>query len=574
MKQVFLRAATLVLVGFAGVCFAHPNNAPPPDESAPYELVLIGENVTFEEPERISIGLVVRDLGLQEMTAPELYWGLSIVWDGKEYEIDPKRVGVWNGPTKIIPKTAWRTVFGVTAYQIPARELTPGKHTVSLKDKQAQSNTLTVFIEAPNEKKTKVESQVTYSTQGAIIQARLKEMRERWNKEKKNSGDFEEYEKFANQMLVPYEGRTSEEFAHLTRTLSKPLLYRQFFKGERQHKVARQMALAALESKDIPVLAEIDLVREVLIERNIVFLPEADFQRARTEDARHWVRAWKSYYASIDENWDPNQEISLQPDPPPGVIDFNSGASPEAIKDPVARAEYKKILAEHQKKIEAHSLQHALRHRMKRFPKTCESHLIRVYSRQPANLPELEKLLTENKIEAEISNRILKAVSAKLKESNGLKARLVMRQAKITNGSGIVATSLELKNDTDRRMTLNLTHDNMTFIVTNGRGHAISKTPILVFNGKKFGSGKLVIPSDRTILAPIGPTGHGIPLDKSAHLDLGLNNCWWLSDLGDEYYLSGVLEIEKADGDEDNQWHGRIELPKVSIPMKPSRTQK
>jgi hypothetical protein len=76
-----------------------------------------------------------------------LYWGLSVVWDGKEYRRDPKHIGSWNGPWEIMPKTAWRTGFSLSEYLVPVEVLTAGRHTIALKDAAAESNTLTVFIE-------------------------------------------------------------------------------------------------------------------------------------------------------------------------------------------------------------------------------------------------------------------------------------------------------------------------------------------------------------------------------------------------------------------------------------------
>lgn len=113
----------------------------------PYEIVLEGEKVRFENAEPVSSQIVIRDLGVKKMIAPDLYWGLSVVWDGKEHKRDPKHVGHWNGPWEIIPRTAWRTGFSLSEYLVPAQALTAGRHTIALKDASAQSNTLTVFVE-------------------------------------------------------------------------------------------------------------------------------------------------------------------------------------------------------------------------------------------------------------------------------------------------------------------------------------------------------------------------------------------------------------------------------------------
>ncbi len=119
-------------------------------EHSPYEIVLGGEKVVFDKAETVSSPIVIRDLGVKKMIAPDLYWGLSVVWDGKEYKRDPKHIGMWNGPWEIMPKTAWRTIFSLSEYLVPAEVLTVGRHTIALRDAFAESNTLTVSIEPKN----------------------------------------------------------------------------------------------------------------------------------------------------------------------------------------------------------------------------------------------------------------------------------------------------------------------------------------------------------------------------------------------------------------------------------------
>lgn len=44
------------------------------------------DRVVFDKANTISMEVVIRNLGVKKMIAPELWWGLSVVWDGKEYE--------------------------------------------------------------------------------------------------------------------------------------------------------------------------------------------------------------------------------------------------------------------------------------------------------------------------------------------------------------------------------------------------------------------------------------------------------------------------------------------------------
>lgn len=119
----------------------------PAGSPSPYEIVLDGDQVVFDKADAVSSQIVIRDLGVKEMVAPDLYWGLSVVWDGREYKRDPKHATAWNGPGKIIPKSSWRTGFSLSEYLVPAEFLTAGRHTIALKDAFALSNTLTVFVE-------------------------------------------------------------------------------------------------------------------------------------------------------------------------------------------------------------------------------------------------------------------------------------------------------------------------------------------------------------------------------------------------------------------------------------------
>ena len=130
--------------------YAIPKKATPNKPEAGdgrYEIVLVGQLVVFDKAESVSSQIIIRNLGMKKMIVPGLYWGLSVVWDGKEYKRDPKHIGPWNGPGEIISKGVLGTGFSLSEYLVPAEALTAGRHTIALKDAFAESNTLTVFIE-------------------------------------------------------------------------------------------------------------------------------------------------------------------------------------------------------------------------------------------------------------------------------------------------------------------------------------------------------------------------------------------------------------------------------------------
>ena len=51
--------------------------------------------------------------------------------------------------TEILPRTSWRSSFSLSEYQVPAKALTDGRHTIALESDTAKSNTLVVFVGEP-----------------------------------------------------------------------------------------------------------------------------------------------------------------------------------------------------------------------------------------------------------------------------------------------------------------------------------------------------------------------------------------------------------------------------------------
>ena len=174
LERCFVRAGNVLAIVLVFLLLAtwgcgRPASPQTRTETArPYELVLVDERIVFGKDD-ITIHLVVRDLGVRKMIAPDLYWGLSLVWDGKEYERDPKYKGNWNGPWEIIPRTAWRTGISVSAYRVPPDVLTPGRHVLSVKDEFSESNAVTIFIETA--KKTVPASRPQESPSRQLIRA-------------------------------------------------------------------------------------------------------------------------------------------------------------------------------------------------------------------------------------------------------------------------------------------------------------------------------------------------------------------------------------------------------------------
>jgi hypothetical protein len=51
------------------------------------------------------------------------------------------------GPHDILPRTSWRTGFTLEEYLIPPEKMSPGRHTLRLKDGSVESNGVTFFVE-------------------------------------------------------------------------------------------------------------------------------------------------------------------------------------------------------------------------------------------------------------------------------------------------------------------------------------------------------------------------------------------------------------------------------------------
>jgi len=112
------------------------------------ELVLTDDHVVFSTATNISMEMIFRNVGEEKMKPYDLLLGLSVVWDGKEYGRDPRQYVAYNGLLEFGPKSGWRNRISLSAFLIPSRLLTSGRHTVAVRDASAESNILAVFIEA------------------------------------------------------------------------------------------------------------------------------------------------------------------------------------------------------------------------------------------------------------------------------------------------------------------------------------------------------------------------------------------------------------------------------------------
>ncbi len=129
--------------------------------------------------------------------------------------------------------------------------------------------------------------------------------------------------------------------------------------------------------------------------------------------AMPWLTAWKDLEHLIDPEWNPSdpQNIIAPYTPPPGVAFPPSGASPDMIKDPEVRADYKKYL-KNKERISAKNYEQRKLIKLKQeYAEKMEYYIIGIYSFPPSDLEELKRLLDEYISDTAKKARILTTVN-------------------------------------------------------------------------------------------------------------------------------------------------------------------
>jgi beta-lactamase regulating signal transducer with metallopeptidase domain len=149
----------------------------------------------------------------------------------------------------------------------------------------------------------------------------------------------------------------------------------------------------------------------------------------------------------------------------------------------------------------------------------------------------------------------------------GLQARLMFERAKVTNGTPIIATYLELRNVSESAVPLEVALDpsKIAFTVTDVAGKEVAQAG-LPYDGAMATPGTLRLPHDSQLRLSISGNGAGIPKDQVGVLDLASSAVWVFKrgDVG-AYYLRAKIAIPKAD---EHLWNGTIEIPDTRIPIK------
>ena len=140
--KTLLSTLCAVLLGMAAIA---ADQTPP----KPIEVVLSSHQVTFyaADPRRM-MQLLFRNVGQETMWPDKFLTGLSIVWDGKEYQKNPKRdpYAVYDGPA-FSPRGSLEIPFSPLDFLIPQEALSAGWHTVAARTGHVDSNKVSVYIE-------------------------------------------------------------------------------------------------------------------------------------------------------------------------------------------------------------------------------------------------------------------------------------------------------------------------------------------------------------------------------------------------------------------------------------------
>lgn len=156
------------------------------------------------------------------------------------------------------------------------------------------------------------------------------------------------------------------------------------------------------------------------------------------------------------------------------------------------------------------------------------------------------------------------------KAVGGLQARIVLKRREVFGGTQIISPFLELRNVSNvmNPMKVAWTRQSMKFRVLDAQGHQLKEGPS-AHSGPVVEKLDLLLPVNSTLSFDISMGGLGVSGDEAGQLET------WVFDRDDKnYYLHAVLEIPEGKRGKDEfavPWDGRIEMPRVLVPLKPMK---
>jgi hypothetical protein len=163
-------------------------------------------------------------------------------------------------------------------------------------------------------------------------------------------------------------------------------------------------AIRVLTSGDLPLRDQVQFVEFLMFDPPT--LDETLWRSLREQKAELWLAARRRVAKSTDSTFDFEDRPFLNV-PTPAGSGAHAGSSPDSIKDPMLRAEYEIAITQNSAKAERYNDQYWLKRNAPRFYEETERYLVNAYSRPPADLAQLEHMLSQYGDDA-LRSRILK----------------------------------------------------------------------------------------------------------------------------------------------------------------------
>ncbi|MBC8065872.1 MAG: hypothetical protein H7Y17_13650, partial [Chlorobia bacterium] len=477
-------------------------------------LTIDADRLTFGPAEDVTVMATIGNLGATNLEAPATYWAVRVILDGKEYARQPKFIGDWNGPGRIIPNGTYQGGITLTEYGIEPATLEPGKHKLSLQLGDKKSNELTFHIQDPAQAaallKTHlaeiaaIKSGVTrevllkaFQPEGGLSTRARRRYAYRANPKIKVDVTFAE-------VGMPEE-KLRESPQDKVLTISEPILELPISDNltaagsKREQKLS--ITIAAATDRIVPQSGDIELtitLRNLQTEK--VSLP--------------WV------YGNTRVVFD-GKDI--------GRMGFTIDRGPAELD---SRQEFR--------------------------------------TTQTLALGELTPGAHKVALQVgdDVSNTLIVDVGWS-ETVEGLKARLSVETKEVVEGAAKMSVHLELQSASETReiTELHLDLQDIKFAVVDGKGKAVARPQVIDYGGRVAGPWTVRLAPGKSQRVDITSWGLSIRPNLAAVLDLGATFAW---EFGPEqsgpYYLQARLEITK-DSKQPAAWSGIIDLPKSKLPL-------
>jgi hypothetical protein len=166
-------------------------------------------------------------------------------------------------------------------------------------------------------------------------------------------------------------------------------------------------AISVLTREDLPLEEHVHFVEFLMFDPFVI--DEAAWKTLRKQKAELWLAVRRRVVSSIDPTFD-FDDLPFINVPTPKGSGARAGSSPESIKDPKLRAEYKAAIARNSEKIQRSHDQLWLKRIAPHFYKDVERYLVNAYTRPPTDSAELERLLSQYVDDNGVRARILEEV--------------------------------------------------------------------------------------------------------------------------------------------------------------------